>query len=206
MPFLLGLTGNIACGKSTVGKLLVERHGVDYVDADLVVHALYEPGTPEYAAIVARFGKELVRADGSVDRTRLGQRVLSDPAALRDLESILHPGAGRAIAARIGSSTADVVVVDAIKLLEAGFAAFCDAVWVVTCDRESQIRRLRATRGLTHDQAVLRVDAQAPQEEKARRATAVIENRGSLDDLVRSVEDAWTRTVAPRLAHRAGTP
>src|SRR5258708_29253354 len=100
--FLLGLTGNIACGKSTVGQLLAERYGADYVDADRLVHALYAAGTPETRAIAERFGAELLRTeDGTIDRRRLGDRVLGDKIALRDLQRILDPGVRQAIADRI---------------------------------------------------------------------------------------------------------
>jgi len=92
VPFLLGLTGNIACGKSTVGQLLADRYGAEYVDADRLVHALYAAGTPETAAIARRFGQELVGPEGTIDRRKLGDRVLADRAALRDLEQILDPG------------------------------------------------------------------------------------------------------------------
>src|SRR3954447_5819908 len=91
MPYRIGLTGNIACGKSTVGRLLVAR-GAEYVDADRLVHALLEPGTPETARIVERFGREVQAADGRIDRPRLGGIVFAEPAALRDLEAIVHPG------------------------------------------------------------------------------------------------------------------
>src|ERR1700730_15736580 len=93
VPFLLGLTGNIACGKSTVGQLLAERFGADYLDADRLVHALYAAGTPETRAIADRFGDALVNpADGTIDRSRLGDAVLGNRTALRDLERILDPG------------------------------------------------------------------------------------------------------------------
>src|SRR5215213_9587251 len=100
MAYRIGLTGNIACGKSTVGRLLVER-GAEYVDADRLVHALMEPGTPENAAIVARFGPEVRAADGAIDRRALGALVWSDPAALKDLEAILHPGVRAVVRRRL---------------------------------------------------------------------------------------------------------
>src|SRR5258708_39906983 len=95
--FLLGLTGNIACGKSTVGQLLAERFGAEYVDADRLVHALYAPGTVETRAIADRFGHDLLQANGTIDRRRLGDTVLADRAALRDLEDLLAPGIRHAI-------------------------------------------------------------------------------------------------------------
>lgn len=194
MAFLLGLTGNIACGKSTVGRALAERYGADYVDADRVVHQLYAAGTPETLAIAERFGVDLLQQDGTIDRRRLGDLVMADPTARQDLETLLSPSIRRRILDAIAASDADVVVLDAIRLYEAGLAEQCDAVWVVTCEREGQIQRLMQTRGFSHEQAALRVDAQAPQAEKAARADAVLHNAGTLVDLERQVGEAWDRT------------
>src|SRR4051794_14746832 len=134
MPLRIGLTGNIACGKSSVGRLLIAR-GAEYVDADRLVHLLMEPGRAEHARIVERFGPEVRTADGQIDRARLGSIVFADPAALRDLEAILHPGVRAEIRRRLTTSSAPIIVIDAIKLLESGIAAELDAVWVVTCPR-----------------------------------------------------------------------
>jgi dephospho-CoA kinase len=189
MPFRIGLTGNIACGKSTVGTLLVAR-GAEYVDADRLVHVLMEPGTPENDRIVERFGPEVRASDGRIDRARLGGIVFADPAALKDLEAILHPGVRAEIRRRMAAATAPILVVDAIKLLESGLAKEVDAVWVVTCPRSEQVRRLMTTRGLTEEQAEVRISAQGSQEEKARRATVVISNGGTLEETERQVDAA----------------
>jgi len=200
VPFLLGLTGNIACGKSTVGQSLVERYGAEYIDADRVVHALYAPGTPETSAIASRFGQDLLQADGTIDRRRLGDLVMADRAALRDLEGILDPGVRQAIEDRFATSTAAVVVLDAIRLVEGGLHKRCDAVWVVVCDPELQLARLQSSRNFTREQASLRIAAQAPMEDRLRHATAVITNNGSLSDLEAEVDAAWHRTVAPNVS------
>ena len=199
MVFLLGLTGNIACGKSTVGQLLAERYGADYVDADRLVHALYAPGTPETLAIAERFGQDLLKNDGTIDRRRLGDKVLSDSAALKDLEDILNPGVRQAILDRIDHASAPVLVLDAIRLIEAGLADRCDTVWVVICDRDSQMQRLQASRAMTEEQAALRIAAQTPADAKLRRANVVITNDGSLEDLGAQVAAAWRDTVLSRL-------
>jgi dephospho-CoA kinase len=189
MAYRIGLTGNIACGKSTVGQLLV-AHGAEYVDADRLVHVLMEPGRPENEQIVARFGPEVRAADGTIDRPRLGAIVFSDPAALKDLEMILHPGVREEIRRRLATTTAPIFVVDAIKLIEGGLSREMDAVWVVTCPRSEQVQRLMTTRGLTAEQADVRISAQGSQEEKVRHATVVIENGGSLADVERQVAAA----------------
>ncbi len=199
MVFLLGLTGNIACGKSTVGQLLAERYGADYVDADRLVHALYAPGTPETLAIAERFGQDLLKNDGTIDRRRLGDKVLSDSAALKDLDGILNPGVRQAILDRIDRAAAPVLVLDAIRLIEAGLADRCDTVWVVICDRDSQMQRLQNSRSMTEDQAAVRIAAQTPADAKIARADAVITNNGSLEDLAAQVAAAWRDTVLSRL-------
>jgi dephospho-CoA kinase len=185
------LTGNIACGKSTVGRLLAERYQADYIDADALVRERYAPDTPETAAIARRFGSNLRQADGTIDRRRLGDLVMADPNARRDLERILDPAVRRALTQRIEQARAPVVVLDAIRLIESGLAERCDAVWVVTCPRDLQLQRLRTSRGFSQAQAEVRVDAQSPQDEKIARATTLIANDGSLTHLEQRVAAAW---------------
>lgn len=199
MAFLLGLTGNIACGKSTVGALLAERFGADYIDADRVVHGLYAAGTPETLAIAARFGAELLTTEGTIDRRSLGDIVMADRAALRELEQLLEPGIRRTLDARLADSPADVVVLDAIRLIEGGLYQRCNAIWVVVCDAEVQIARLQTSRHFTEEQARLRVNAQTPVEDKLKYATSVIHNSGDLSDLERQTLEAWADTVVPHL-------
>ena len=195
MPYRIGLTGNIACGKSTVGKLLVAR-GAEYVDADRLVHALMEPGTPENDRIVERFGPAVRTPDGRIDRPALGGIVFADTAALKDLEAILHPGVRAKIRRRLAASTAPFYVVDAIKLIEGGLAREMDAVWVVTCPRAEQVRRLMTERGMTAEQAETRIAAQGAQEEKVRHATVVIDNGGTLEETERQVDAALMKNPA----------
>ena len=192
MPYRIGLTGNIACGKSTVGKLLVAR-GAEYVDADHLVHALMEPGTPENARIVEHFGPAVRRPDGRIDRAALGEVVWRDPAALKDLEAIVVPAVRAEIRRRLTESRAPAIVVDAIKLIESGLYRELDALWVVSCAPEEQLRRLVAERGLTIEQARARIAAQPPQEDKLRVATLVIDNSGSRAETERQVDQAWRR-------------
>jgi len=199
MAFVLGLTGNIACGKSSIGGLLAERYGAEYLDADRIVHERYAAGTPETRAIAQRFGGELLTAEGTIDRRRLGDIVMADRGALRELERILDPGVRAAIEARLTGSPAPVVVLDAIRLIEGGLYKRCNAVWVVVCEPDVQVARLQSTRNFSLEQARLRVSAQTPVEDKLRHATAVISNNESLDELTSAVERAWQTTVAPYL-------
>ena len=188
---VIGLTANIGTGKSTVMGMLAEL-GAAGIDADKVAHDVVAPGEPAYALVLAEFGPEIAPNQGSIDRARLGQIVFSDPTALARLEAIVHPAVSERISRLVADALAPVVVIEAIKLLEAGLSIrLCNQVWVVTAPRAEQIQRLMATRGLSAQEAILRIDAQAPQEEKVARADVVIDNSGSLEDVRRQVEHAW---------------
>ncbi len=195
---LLGLTGNIACGKSTVLAALRERGAVT-IDADAVTHQLQRPGEPVYAAIVAAFGPSiLAEPGGPIDRRTLGAIVFADAAALHRLEQIVHPAVHDSIAAWIDAQRlagARVAVIDAVKLLEAGWKAQCDAVWVVTCPPEQQLSRLMATRGLSEADASARIAAQPSQRSRAALADLVIDNSGPLDATLAQVDAGWWRLV-----------
>lgn len=194
-PVLIGLTGNIACGKSTVARMLAEK-GAYVIDADAIAHEVIRKGTPAYEAILQRFGEGILGPDGEIDRRRLGEIVFRDPAALRDLESIVHPAVLIEIQQRIQSSLeAPAIVIEAIKLIESGFARACDTLWVVTCSESEQIRRLMNDRKLTEEEARIRIRAQPPQEEKIRQADVVIDNSGDLEATRRQVERAWHQWV-----------
>jgi len=195
--FLVGLTGNIATGKSTVARMLAEL-GATVIDADRVAHEAMRAGTPCHAAIVAAFGPEVLGADGEIDRSRLGAVVFADPAALARLESILHPAVLAEVGQRIADAPGRAVVVEAIKLIESGMAAACDSLWVTTCQPERQVERLMADRGLSREEALLRVHAQPPQEEKLARADVVITTDSSLEETRRQVEEAWNRVTRER--------
>ena len=188
--YLIGLTGNIACGKSAVAKMLAEL-GADVIDADRLVHQLMEPGTEGWQAILHRFGPSIQRPNGTIDRKTLGEIVFRDAAALADLEAILHPATRRLAEGMIAASVRPVVVLEAIKLVEAGWRQHVDSVWVIVCPRERQIERLMRDRGLNRAEAELRVDAQAPVSKKLEHADVVIDNGGTLEDTRRQVEIAW---------------
>lgn len=189
-PYLIGLTGNIATGKSEVARMLAGL-GACVIDADEVAHEVMQLDGPAYGGVVEAFGPEIVTAEGTIDRPRLGAIVFRDPDALRRLEAAVHPAVIAEVDRRIAQATELVVVVEAIKLIEAGMHRHYDALWVVTAPRTLQIARLVAARGLTAEEAALRVDAQPPQETKAALADRVIHNDGDLDDLRKKVEAAW---------------
>jgi dephospho-CoA kinase len=198
MIYLIGLTGNVATGKSLVARMLRDL-GAHVIDADAVAHDLERKGAPVYDAIVAAFGVSILRADGEIDRAQLGVRVFSDPQALRRLEAIVHPAVGKAIEKRLSdlsrarpiSDFRTVVVIEAIKLIEAGLHQRCDALWVVTCRPGLQLDRLMRTRGLNEADARLRIVAQPPQSDKAALADVLIENNGTVDELGAQVKHHW---------------
>jgi len=193
-PLLIGLTGNIGTGKSTVAGMLAAL-GAEAIDADKVAHTTMRAGTPVHARIVETFGTEMVAADGEIDRQRLGTLVFADRAALGQLEAIVHPATLKAVDRRVAGSSATVVVVEAIKLIESGMAGGCDSVWVTTCRPKQQIERLMRSRGLSRAEAALRVRAQAPQEAKLARADVAIDTSGTLDRTREQVRAAWARLV-----------
>ena len=192
-PYLIGLTGNIACGKSTVLAQLAEL-GAEPIDADRLVHELMTPGEPVWAAIRDQFGPGVLTPAGTIDRRALGTIVFGDPAALARLEAITHPSVRARIAERVADAAArgtPVVVIDAIKLLEGGLADQCDEVWVVTCRPEQQLARLMARNGFDEAEARQRIEAQTPQAAKMARADVVIDNSRTCEETRAQVAVAW---------------
>jgi len=193
-PLLIGLTGNIGTGKSTVAGMLAQL-GAEVIDADKVAHEVMRAGTPAHARIVETFGPGVLNRDGEVDRMRLGPLVFSDPSALARLEAIVHPATLEAIRYRTEVTSAGVAVVEAIKLIEVGMADACDSVWVTTCRPEQQVYRIMDGRGLSRAEAEQRVRAQPPQEEKTARADVVIDTSGTLSRTRAQVQAAWERLI-----------
>jgi dephospho-CoA kinase len=187
----IGLTGPIGCGKSTVAGWLAEA-GAVVVDADAIARDVTLPGEPALEVVISRFGPDLRRTDGTLDRAALGRIVFSDPDALRDLEAIVHPAVRPRIEAALAAAEeagAPAVVVEAIKLVEAGFAQQCDEVWLVVCDRDAQRERL-AKRGLPETDAAERVTAQGDLATRLRPfATRVVDASGP-EDATRAMVDA----------------
>ena len=188
--YIIGLTGNIATGKTTVCNILTKL-GAQIIDADLLVHRLLAKGRLVYHQVVAAFGTEILNESGEIDRPRLGRLVFSSPDALRVLEAITHPAVDTLVEQEIASATAEVVVVDAVKLLESGISKRCNAVWVVIAPQEQQFERLTQRRGMTEADAWQRIHAQAPQAEKVRQADVVIDNSGSVEGTEAQVRHAW---------------
>jgi dephospho-CoA kinase len=200
VKYVIGLTGNIATGKSVVSEML-DRLGATAIDADALVHELMGKGEPVWQAVVQEFGpsassgrgQDILCSDGSINRKTLGSIVFADEAALRRLEALVHPAVIARTAELIERSQEPVVVIEAIKLIEAGMDKACDALWVTTCRKEQQLARLVEQRGLTEEEAHQRIEAQPPQEAKLALADVIIDNSGSLDETWRQVKSEWER-------------
>jgi dephospho-CoA kinase len=190
---IVGLTGGIGSGKSTVATMLGDL-GAVVIDADKVGHDVYRPGTEGFRRVVDAFGAEIVAADGTIDRARLGARVFADRAELARLNALVHPLIGdeirRRMQAAAGEHPGRPIVVEAAIMMEAGWSFF-DQVWVVVVRPETAVARVTASRGLSADDVERRIAAQLSNEERERRADVVIRNDGSLDELRAQVEAAW---------------
>ncbi|MBV8979990.1 MAG: dephospho-CoA kinase [Acidimicrobiia bacterium] len=197
---VVGLTGGIGAGKSTVSRLLADR-GAVIVDADLIAREVVEPGGPAYQGVVDRFGSAVVLADGQLDRPALAEIVFSDPDALKDLNAVVHPAVGVVIAERLAeeSATDHVVILDVPLLVESGRGDMAGTI-VVDCPPEEALRRAVA-RGLPEDDVRRRMANQVTREERLAKADFVVDNSGGESALPAEVDKAWTWIQA--LADRA---
>jgi dephospho-CoA kinase len=189
---VIGLTGGIGSGKSTVSALLAER-GAVVVDADEIVREVQQPGTPVFAAMVERFGPGIVAGDGGLDRAAVADRVFNDSQALADLNDIVHPAVGKEIAERMAAlaETDEVVVLDVPLLVESPNAYPVAGLLVVDVDPEVAVRRLVQHRGMREEDVRARMSRQASRDERLARADRVIDNSGTRDDLAVAVAGAW---------------
>ena len=187
---IVGLTGNIATGKSAVMRMAAEN-GALTLDADKIVHEILENDPSMQAAIAVAFGPDVRRPDGRIDRAALASIVFTDDEALRDLELMLHPAVRQEIVRRIDESNEQTVMLEAIKLLEGELVEIIDQVWVTRCPRKVQIERLMVCRGMDAETAAVRVNAQAPQEAKVAQADVVIDTDGTMADTRAQFDLAW---------------
>jgi dephospho-CoA kinase len=198
---IIGLTGPIGCGKSTIGAMLADLGGT-FIDADALARDVTGPGQPAVTAVRARFGDAAFDQSGALDRAALGAIVFADPQALRDLEAIVHPGVRSLVVERLGQARKDgdpFVVVEAIKLIEGGLADGCDEVWLVECPVSVQRVRL-AGRGMGPADVERRLEAQGPDlaDRLAAGAQRRFDTSGSTESIRECVEDALADVLAPR--------
>lgn len=192
--FVIGLTGNIATGKSVVRRML-EHLGAYTIDADALTHRVYAKGAPGYQQVIDKFGKWILNKDNEIDRAKLGNLVFSDLEAMRQLEDIVHPLVRQAADILVKRATQSVIVIEAIKLLEGDLRNVCDSIWVTNAPEETQVERLVKKRGLSREQALERIHSQSPQSQKVTVANMVITNTGSYDDLWKQVSEAWKQII-----------
>jgi len=193
---LVGLTGGIGSGKSTVARML-EKRGAVVFDADVLARQAVAPGTPGFEKVVERFGPNVLAPGGGLDREALARIVFSDPAARRDLEGIVHPEVRRMFAEGCEEyrDSDRVVVFSAPLLVETGMHTAFDLLIVVSAPVATQIERLMRDRGMAERDVQARIDAQLPLEAKAEAADVLVDNEGTLEDLEAQVERVWRNLV-----------
>ena len=202
---VIGLTGGIASGKSTVTGFFRDRE-VPVIDADILGHRTYDPGTDTFEAVVKTFGAELVAADGTIDRKVLGTKVFGKPDELKRLTDIVWPGIRKLASEQLSEfETAgnSLVVLEAAVLFEAGWEDLVNEVWVVVVEPDQAVQRLAARNGLDEAAARARIDSQLSNAERTSRADIVIENNGTLEELQAHIQEAWN-ALQGRLQTAAG--
>ena len=194
----IGLTGGIGSGKSTVAQILGE-FGAPILDADKVAHSTYAPGASAYDAVVAAFGADIVAPDRTIDRKKLGAVVFGSPERLNKLTSIVWPATFESIRRNVAELRAGgarlPVVVEAAILIEANWHPLFDEIWLVRASREQVIARIESQRGLKPAETEARIRAQLSDEERAKHATLVIENNGSIEELRELLKTVWSEAL-----------
>ncbi len=194
MPHILGLTGNIACGKTSVGQMLLELGAERYIDADALVHSLYASGQAIALKIGEVFGPAVLNVDGSVDRKALGALVFQQAEALQQLEQIVHPAVGETLRSELAQvSTNGIAIIDAVKLLQSTSASLCQSKWLVLCTQEQELTRLIQRNHLQLDEALARLHAQPDAALQKVLVDEVIDNSGSLENTHKQVSEAFAR-------------
>ena len=188
--YAIGLTGNIATGKSVVRKML-EHLGAYGIDADVLSHRAIMKSSPGYQPVIDTFGKWVLGTNGEIDRAKLGELVFNNPDAMMRLETIIHPLVRQALDVLVNRSKHRIIVIEAIKLLESDIHSLCDQVWVTMSSSDLQLERLIEKRNLTRREAENRINAQLPATAKLTKADVVIENDGSFEKTWKQVYDAW---------------
>jgi len=198
---VIGLTGGIGTGKSEVTRIFQEL-GAVLINADQIGHQAYTPHSEIWQEVVKAFGEEILQPSGEIDRKKLGSIVFADPDQLTRLNQIMHPRMARMVAQQIqelGEQGADVVVVEAALLFEAGWDSLVDEVWSTESPEESVIKRLQSRSGLSQEEAKKRIDSQMSAEERTSRSQVVVDNSGDLVELERVVRSIWDNRVKAKV-------
>lgn len=190
--FIIGLTGNIATGKSVVRKML-EHLGAYGIDADQLSHRIIAKGAPGYELVVNEFGKFVLDSSGQIDRAKLGKLVFSDPEALLKLEAIIHPLVQKAVKHLIKNSQQKVIVIEAIKLLESPLRNILKSIWVTSAQEKTQLSRLVNKKGMTEQDAMQRIEIQNSQQDKVAAADVVIQNEKDFENTWKQVQGSWEK-------------
>ena len=196
MPRVIGLTGNIACGKTFVGNTLLELGAERYIDADAIVHRLYGAGQSIALEVGKVFGREMLANDGSVNRTALGNLVFQNAEEMKRLEQIVHPAVGVALKEELArASEHGIVIIDAVKLLESQSGLLCQSKWLVICTEEQEMVRLMQRNNLDREAAATRIRAQPDVIHKFALVDEIIDNSGTRSKTHSQVEAAFERFV-----------
>ena len=198
MTKVIGLTGGIGSGKSTVSQFLMEL-GAVILDADKVGHEAFKPNTEAWREVVAAFGRQILTPGGEVDRKKLGEIVFSQPEALSRLNQIMHPRMYDMMKAQIEEyrrQGVDVVVLEAAILIEANWTSLVDEVWATVAPETMVLQRLKEQRGIEKEQTLARIRSQLSAEERIKHADVVINNEGDLDVVKARVKGLWERLHA----------
>ena len=198
---VIGLTGGIGTGKSEVARIFQEL-GAVLINADQIGHQAYTPHSEIWQEVVKAFGEEILQPSGEIDRKKLGSIVFADPDQLTRLNQIMHPRMARMVAQQVqelGEQGADVVVVEAALLFEAGWDSLVGEVWSTDSPEDRVIKRLQSRSGLSQEEAKKRIDSQMSAEERKSRSQVVVDNSGDLADLERVVRSIWDRRVKAKV-------
>jgi len=190
---IVGLTGGIATGKSLVSQLL-EEHGAFVINADLIAHDLYNPGTIGFNSLISHFGDTILDLNGTIDRKKLASIVFTRKHEMDNLNTIMHPliyDEIKRIMSDLSNEKHPIVVVEAAVLIEAGWQDLFDQIWVVSSDVETVISRLNARNGLSREESLKRIDSQMPSKDRNKYADIVIENNGNKEILSSTIKELW---------------
>jgi dephospho-CoA kinase len=198
--FIIGLTGNVATGKSVV-RLMLEHLGAYSIDADKLTHKLYTKKAPAYSPVVKHFGQWILDSNGEINRKKLGQIVFTDPQALQALEEIVHPFINQAIEYLINKTDKKVIVIEAIKIVNGPIEKLCNSIWVTSATRENQFSRLIKNRQFSPSDAQSRIESQEPAIFKLQKADHIIDTNGSIEKTWQQVQAGWDKYIGEDLSN-----